>query len=271
MSNLKELPKRFFTFLCLCSKDPAELAIQVPYDSLSEIRTGFSNLSSAQVKNRVSAFSLRLFESENNRQEVVESKATVLAGFAGTTTAALLALFAFLLDADQLRLLGSTDSGKIALFTLVVLATLVIVFLVVSIFMSIRAISPRGYQSPHPKIVMPKGRLTEDELRAEEAAQYLISYLRNVVTNSQKLNALSCAIVYFKAAMATLILIAAILGLYAIAVGSGSIPIQSGATLTSTPTASPCPSRTPTAVPTATWTASPTREVDISPSSTGNP
>ena len=226
-------------------KTPAEYDPTVA--TLPDIAAKMGRLTSEEAIKEALEYCRNLYEEEEKRQDLVINKATILAGFSGTTIAAILALFAVYIDSDLLSRL-SENCRLLSLGC----AVSVFICLVLSILFSLHAIKIGVYDRPNPKRVFEYGEKSVQDVRRRIAKEYFYSYVQNHFRNSLKLDSFAWGLNYFRLSIIFSLGMFLIL-LCATHVGNGSSNLLSTTitttpvpTLTITETSTPTP---PSAVP----------------------
>ena len=225
------VPKRILEAFCVCLDEPLPASEFFPgLGTLGEIRDKLSTLKSLTDVEEVLYYCKGLFEREKERQDLFESKASILAGFSGTSTAAILALMAILLDSEQF-----SQTPKPVQIASMALSAATIVCLVASVLWSLRAISLRSYHQPDPKKIFELANEKLVDVKRERASQYFSSYIKNQFANNRKADAFNCALNYFRNAMIVALVLVLLIAIYYV----WDISVTAETAATPTPPTSP--------------------------------
>ncbi len=193
------------------------------YNTLEKIEDAFKNIEDNKVE-EVLTYSAYLYEEEEKRTQQVESKGTLLAGFAGTILSVVLAAFAVFLS--------STDIQTLSLFRLlgIIISVLVLISLILSIVFSTRVLAIRSFSKPNPKRIFDFTSKSVTDVKKRRFAEFFYSFMVNQYANDRKVDNLKYAIRCFRLSLTFVIVLIVFVSVYS------TFPALQSETMMSLPT-----------------------------------
>lgn len=242
------LPKDFKQQFHLCDDQPPRIS-DFYKDFLEEKslldRVRYFDESKVQ---EVLDFCENLFVEEEKRQSLIENKAAILSGFAGTISAGVLTLTVIFTDTESF--------GRASTFlkiTSVFFFGLALFGLLMCIFFSLRIFGVWTYSHPPVTDIFDLEERSILAVKKKRAINYFQSYVRNQAVNDRKVDNYKFALTLFRASMISMLILLIMIGCLGI-LYSPEGPNAVSATPPSNP---PCSTAMPVTTETMTPTATP--------------
>ena len=211
------LPEPFFLWAAhwlACPERPVKPLKKVP--SIEEVSSALALEEPAKAQEALD-FCRWLFEREEDRTKILESKATTLTGFAGVTAALVLGVAALLLDPPKL----ASTYASVALLVLYLILVYCFVRTILCALMVI-FVGPRyRFKYPASQDILAIRYKTIAQIHAQRAVDFFDSYVNNRAINEDKAGYLISAQQAFSTAALLLFLIPVLVAGYMLYVTLG--------------------------------------------------
>ncbi len=236
------IPRVIRNNYCIFPDKPRTVAEYSPdLDGIDKIRSRMAPIRGAKKIDATLDYCKGVYLDEESRRSLVESKATILAGFSATSTAGILALFGILLSSERFWQILT-----LARFASIALIILILLMLAGCTLSSIRALAISTYHRPNPRDIFELSTKSLDEVKKERATSYFHAYMQNHFTNSRKIDSFRCGLSYFRNAIICLGILVPVIGIYGAYNPFTRVPSATHSTPTATAIGTPPVLSTPT-------------------------
>lgn len=201
------LPKDFRQQLHLCDDHPPKISsFYGEFLGQKRLLDRINKFDENKVQEALD-FCEGLFAEEEKRQSLIENKAAILSGFAGTISAGVLTLTVIFTDTDSFA--RASDFLKILSVFFFGLALL---GLLMCIFFSLRIFGVWTYSHPPATDIFELEERSILAVKKKRTVNYFQSYLRNQAVNDRKVDNYKFALVLFRAAMIFMFILLIVIG-----------------------------------------------------------